>query len=158
MRNEIKLKFSADDFNSKEQFVRLIAVAAFQWLLTLTGVPENVLVDPKQLLAHTKPNLPAHELIHFLVCGGTFALADKAAMRIASADDLDWAWTYTSILARACNKTNYAKYGVMMHRILNDTHPWVGIIMHNYRTFRVTDRSCTGVGKDSGTEKVQYNH
>jgi len=158
LRNEIKLKFSADDFNSKEQFVRLIAVAAFQWLITLSGVPENVLVDPKQLLSQTKANLPAHELIHFLIYGGTFALADKAAMRIASADDLDWAWTYTSILARGCNKTNYAKYGVMMHRILNDTHPWVGIVMKNYRTFRVTDRPCTGVGKDSGTEKVQYKY
>ena len=113
-RNEVKLKFSADDYNSKEQFVRLVAVAVYKWLLSLTGAREDVLLDPKRLLAQTKENLPAHELVHFLIYGGTFALSDKAAMRTSTATDLDWAWPYTSVLARACNKTNYAKYGVMI--------------------------------------------
>jgi hypothetical protein len=152
-RNEVKLKFDANEFNNKEQFVRLIAVAGFKWLVGL-GVPEHVLTSPIALLEAIEGNLPAHEFLHFLLYGGTFALADKSAMRTANSEELNWAWLYTTILGRACNKRNYAKYGIMMDKVINDSHPWVKILMEKYRTFRVTDRPCTGVGKETGIEQV----
>lgn len=153
-RIEVKLKFNANDFNNKEQFVRLVAIAAFQWLVNLDGVTDDLLAAPTVLLSQIERNLPAHELVHFLLYAGTFALSDKSAMRTANNDDLDWAWPYTTILGRACDKRNYAKYGFQMNRVITDTHPWVGIMMRAYRTYRKTDRSCTGVGKDSGIEDV----
>jgi hypothetical protein len=156
-RNEVKLKFSAGDFNNKEQFVRLVAVAGFQWLVGLEGAPLNVLVDSAALLTAVDANLPARELIHFIKYAGTFALSDKASMRTASSPDLDWAWPYTTVLARACNKRNYAKYGIMMDKVINDTHQWAKVMMTKYRTFRVTGRPCTGVGGETCIEQVTYN-
>jgi hypothetical protein len=155
-RNEVKLKFNADQFNSREQFVRLVATAVFGWLVSLDA-PQNLWVEPTRMLDAVKANLPAAELIHFALHAGTFALSDKFAMRRADNDALDWGWQFTSILARACNKTNYAKYGIMMNRVLNDTHPWVKGVIHGTRTYRASSKPCTGVGKDTGTEKVQID-
>ena len=146
-RNEVKVTLSANDFNSKEQFIRLVAVAGFKWLVSMPDVRSDLIASPTALLAYVNDNLPAHELLHFLLYGGTFALADKAAMRCSLATDLDWAWPYTSILGRASNKTNYAKYGIMMDKVIKDTHPWVRTMMTKYRTHRVIGRPGTGVGK-----------
>ena len=153
-RIEVKLKFNANDFNNKEQFVRLVAVAAFKWLMQIEDAPVNVVLSPTHLLTQVQHNLPAAELLHFLVYAGTFALSDKAAMRTSLCSELDWAWKYTSVLGRACNKRNYAKYGVQMDHTIHCTHDWVKVMMSKYRTFRKTGRPCTGVGKDSGIEDV----
>lgn len=153
-RSDIKVKFNANDFNNRDQFVRLVAVAGFKWLTELDGLPLNVIASPTTLLDAVSENLPALELIHFILYGGTFALADKAAMRCSIAEDLDWAWPYTSMLGRASGKTNYAKYGIMMNKMIEDSHPWVRVLLTKYRTHRATSRPCTGVGKGSAIEAV----
>jgi hypothetical protein len=156
-RIEVKLKFNANDFNNKEQFVRLVAVAAFKWLVQIDGVRDDLLAAPTVLLSQLKANLPAHELVHFLIYAGTFALSDKSAIRTSNCDDLDWAWPYTAVLGRACNKRNYAKYGIQMNKVIHDSHPWVKVMMKHYRTYRKTSRECSGVGKDSGIEDVSLS-
>ena len=67
-RHDIKLKFNANDYNNREQFVRLLAVAVFKWLLGLPGLPDHLLLDPARLLTAVSDNLPAFDLLHFLVC------------------------------------------------------------------------------------------
>jgi hypothetical protein len=42
----------------------------------------------------------------------------------------------------------------MINKVINDSHPWVKILMEKYRTFRVMDRLCTGSGKETGIEQV----
>jgi hypothetical protein len=73
---------------------------------------------------------------------------------MADSEWLDWSWVYTSVLARACNKTNYAKYGVFMDRLLKLCHPWVRNYFDKHRTYRNTDKPCTGVGAETAIEKV----
>ena len=63
-RNEVKVKFSADDYNQKEQFIRLVAVALFKWLVQITDLPCYLLASPIELLEAVEENLPAHELLH----------------------------------------------------------------------------------------------
>eukprot|EP00658_Telonema_sp_P-2_P038773 TRINITY_DN27756_c0_g2_i1.p1 TRINITY_DN27756_c0_g2~~TRINITY_DN27756_c0_g2_i1.p1 ORF type:complete len:192 (-),score=32.00 TRINITY_DN27756_c0_g2_i1:107-682(-) len=105
-----------------------------------------------------KQNLPVWEFISFLLYAGTFALADKAAMRTAHVAELDFAWGYTSILARSCGKTNYAKYGVLMNLVLHSSHPWVRALLDKERTHRSTNLPCTGIGKEAAIEHSVREH
>ena len=64
-------------------------------------------------------------------------------MRTAHVSELDYAWGYTSILARAVRKMNYAKYGVPMNLVLHSTHTWVRNVLDKVRTYRGSDRKST---------------
>ena len=106
------------------------------------------------LLKALEPNKPVAEMISFLLYGANFYLHDKQHIRTACEDELNFAWPYTSVLARACNKTNYAKYGLEMSRVIHDTHPCLMEFIGPTRTFRETDAASTGRGLDTGIEKV----
>ena len=152
-RKDIKQTFNADRFNNKERFVRLVTIAGLCWLCQLdlsegSAIPE----DPVELLESVKLNLPVWEFISFLLYAGAFALSDKEAMRTANVPELDFAWGYTSILARACHKTNYAKYGVLMNLVLHSSHPWVRAILDKHRTHRSSNLACTGIGLEAAIE------
>jgi hypothetical protein len=99
-----------------------------------------------------RANLPVWELLNFQFYCGVFALSDKMAMRTAHVPELDFAWGYTSILSHACGKTNYGKYGVVMNLVLHSSHQWVRDILDHVRTYRLTDRPCTGMGLDCAVE------
>lgn len=152
-RNDIKVKFNARDFNNRDHFFRIIGRIVSRWLVEIE-VPQQYLYFPVDLLQATKANLPAWEIIGCAFYGCTFALRDKCNMRIADVEWLDWSWVYTSVLARACNKTNYAKYGVLMDRVLHGTHPWIRAYLDKHRTYRETDKPCTGRGGETPIERV----
>ena len=117
-------------------------------------MPLNFLYFPVRLLEQVEHNLPAWELIGCCFYGCTFSLRDKLSMRISDVEWLDWSWVYTSLLARAVGKTNYAKYGVFMDKVLKDCHPWVRAYLEKHRTYRKTQKPCTGIGAESGIEEV----
>ena len=152
-RKDIKQSFNADRFNNKEKFVRLVTIAGLCWLSQLecgegSAIPE----DPVELLESVELNLPVWEFVSFLLYAGTFALSDKEAMRTANVSELDFAWGYTSILARSCHKTNYAKYGVLMNLVLHSSHPWIRAILDRHRTYRSSNLKCTGIGLEAAIE------
>jgi hypothetical protein len=157
-RKDIRQGFNADKFNNKETFVRLVTIAGLTWLSRLTSEEESIPSDPVELMEAVKENLPVWEFISFLLYAGVFALSDKAAMRTAHVAELDFAWGYTSILARACRKTNYAKYGVLMNLVLHSSHPWVRAVMDKERTHRSSDLPCTGIGKEAVIEHSVRQH
>ena len=152
-RNDIKQKFYANEFNNRDHFYRVVGVIIYKWLVEIE-VPHDYLYFPELLLEKVKSNLPAWEIIGCCFYGCTFSLRDKFSMRMADSEWLDWSWVYTSVLARACNKTNYAKYGVFMDRLLKLCHPWVRNYFDKHRTYRNTDKPCTGVGAETAIEKV----
>lgn len=154
-RMDVKLKFDANQYNNDEEFIRLLATGVLQYLQKIS-TPEELLQHPTKLLQELESSKAGglHDVVTFLLYGGFFFVCDKKAMQTADAELLDWAWVYTSVLARACNKTNYAKYGLEMHRVLHDTHEGVRCLIRNNRTYRETDHPCTGRGMDCGTERV----
>ena len=99
-------------------------------------------------------NIPLWDFIGFLLYFGVFTLGQKEAVRTAKIDDMDKAWKHMSLLANATNKTNYAVYGMMMDMILHDTHAWPRALMDHDRTFRETDKPCTGRPKGTIVERV----
>ena len=139
-RKDIRQNFNADKFNNKETFVRLVAIAGLTWLSRMDSVPE----DPIELMRAVESNLPVWEFISFLLYAGVFTLSDKEDMRTTNVRELDYAWGYTSILARASHKTNYAKYGVLMNLVLHSSHPWRRAIMDKERTHRSSDLQGNG--------------
>jgi hypothetical protein len=157
-RKDIRQGFNADKYNNKETFVRLVTIAGLTWLSRLTSEEDPIPSDPVKLMEEVKKNLPVWEFISFLLYAGVFALSDKAAMRTAHISELDWAWSWTSILARACGKTNYAKYGVLMNLVLHSSHPWVRAVLDKDRTHRSSNLPCTGIGKEAAIEHSVRAH
>lgn len=153
-RTDIRQPFNADKYNNKESFKRMVAVSVFMWLQQLQGEAPTSLDNPCALLKATENNLPVWELLSFQFYCGVFALSDKMAMRTGRVSELDFAWGYCSILARACGKTNYAKYGVLMNLVLHSSHQWVRDILSQHRTYRMTDTPCTGQGLEAAIEKA----
>jgi hypothetical protein len=154
-RVDIKLAFNADQYNNDEEFIRMLGVAGLSYLVDIC-TPEALMQDPRELLAELEGSSAGglHDFVTFLLYGGLLVVADKRAMQTADDDFLDWSWVYTSVLARACNKTNYAKYGLEMHRVLHDTHEGIRKVIRSNRTYRESSHPCTGRGMDCGTERV----
>ena len=120
----------------------------------MDSVPE----DPIELMRAVESNLPVWEFIPFLLYAGVFTLSDKEAMHTANVRELDYARGYTSILARASHKTNYAKCGVLMNLVLHSSHPWCRAIMDKVRTHRSSDLPCTGTGKETAIGHSGRDH
>jgi hypothetical protein len=152
-RVDIRKTFEAARHNSKSSFIRAITVAGLRYL-SECAIPAELLDNPLALMAALKKNVPLWDFVGFLFYFGVFMLGFKKAMRIGKVDDLDKSWRHMSILARATNKTNYSIYGLMMARVLFDTVPWVRSLLDNDRTYRETDKPCTGRGKGTVIERV----
>ena len=133
--------------------MRMLACAGLKYLLSL-DMPEELLMDPKALMAHCQHNLGLWEFLGWLFYYGVFALSNKDAMRTGDSNELDKAWMYTTLLSRPAGKKNYAKYGLMMQMVLYDTHPWIRAVIRGERTYRETDLPCTGRGKGVVVERV----
>ena len=55
-------------------------------------------------------------------------------------------------------KTNYAKYGALMNLVLHSTDTWVRNMLDKVRTYRGSDRKCTGMGLDTSFEHSVKAH
>ena len=157
-RKDVKINFNAKDYNTVEQFQRMLAVAVLEWLVEVSGIPPAILQDAQKLLKSVEKNLEAKELIGFLAYGGTFLIQDRVAVQTADSEKLDSAWTYNTMIARACGKTNYAKAGVIMARNLNDGHRWIKDWRDDTPTFRESDSKCVGRHMDIGIEREVWHH
>jgi hypothetical protein len=153
-RVDIRKTFEADRHNSKSSFTRAVTIAGLLYL-SECPIPEAAAKDPVKLLESVKANVPLWDLVGFLFYFGVFQLGVKKAIRIGKADDLDKSWRHMTILANTCNKGNYAIYGLMMSKVLHDTHPWVRALMDKDRTYRETDLPCSGRGKGCIIEGVR---
>jgi hypothetical protein len=151
-RTDIRLAFNADCYNNRESFKRMVAISVFEWLNGLEGEPPCCLDKPTELLEAVHTNLPVWELLKFQLHCGVFALSDKLAMRTTNVPELDFAWGYTSILAHACGKTNYGKYGVLMNLVLHSSQLWCRNVLDHARSYRMSDEPCTGTGLDTAVE------
>jgi len=157
-RKDVKINFNAKDYNTVEQFQRMLAVAVFEWLVEVSGIPPEILQDAQKLLKCAERNMEAKELIGFLAYGGTFLIQDKVAVQTADSKKLDAAWTYNTMMARACGKTNYAKGGIIMARNLHDGHRWIRDFREDTPTFRESDSKCTGRHHDICVEREVKHH
>jgi hypothetical protein len=152
-RSDVRISYEAARYNTQESFVRMLTCAVLRYLSEL-GLPEQLMNNPLMLMAHVEHNVGLWELVGFAFYYGIFALENKNAMRVADNTELDRAWMYTTLLGRPAGKKNYAKYGVMMQITMWGTHPWVRAVIRGERTFRETDKPCTGRGKGVVVERV----
>lgn len=153
LRSDVRISYEAARYNSQESFIRMLTSAGLLYLAKLQ-LPEELLLNPVALMRRVESNVGLWEFLGFLFYYGVFALENKNAMRVGDNAELDKAWMWTSLLARASNKKNYAKYGVMMEVVFRETHPWVREMMTAERTFRESDSPCTGRGKGVVVERV----
>ena len=90
----------------------MFAVAAFQYLGEVDGIPDDVLADPRKWIrAVHRPDFEVRELVGFLTYGGTFLIQDRASVQTVHSENTDKACKYNTILSRATGKPNYAKSG-----------------------------------------------
>jgi hypothetical protein len=158
LRKDVKQDFKAKEYNTVEQFQRMFAVAAFEYLAEVDGIPDDVLADPRKLLKAVDQNLEARELVGFLTYGGTFLIQDKVSVQTGHSENIDKAWTYNTILCRATGKTNYAKGGVIQAKNQYDSHEWIKNWREDTPTFRESDSLCVGRYHDIAIERKVWLH
>lgn len=153
-RPDIRSTYEADNHNNKEQIMRMLTVANFDFLLALK-IPEELLNSPTLLMEKVKGNVPLWDLIGFAFYYGCFATQAKQATRCTDTENMDKAWQWMLISALACNKTHYSRYACMVAHVRHDSHPWVQATLTKFRTYHETTNKSSGRGFGTLIEKVR---